>query len=546
MTPRRVLIPRIVFIASVVALLLFGLVMVYSASSIVAIAEYGNNSYFFGKQLMFVALGLVIAGVLAVLPYRAWTPLSAWGFWLVVMGLLLLTLLLGFVGLGARRWLNVGFTFQPGELAKIAVMLVCVFLFLEFHARGFSKSWLIRFLVAVLGPVALIALQPDLGTIIFALAGTLVMIWLGGMPRRLFFIAVSVLVVIGLIGISLEGFRQNRIASLLDPWADPLGSGYQAINSFFAFGDGGLFGVGLGNSHQKYYYLPLVENDFIFAVIGEELGMIGALGVVALFATLVFSGFFIARNAADAKGRMIAGTSTMLIGIQAFYNMLCVLGWAPITGKTLPFISAGGTSMLTSMFLVGMILWVSLHASERDPYARRRDDLVIHEGGKSKTRGGGRPAPAHGRSAPAGARAGAAARAGAGAVARTATVGRPPAAGKSAPAHSHSAPAAARAAAAGKPAGARKPASARAAAKPAVARAGAAPAFARSSARPSLPRPRREAEILSLSALRHDRSGLFANRAAPVRLNSPAVNRAAAPAANDRRPGKDQRRRAQQ
>jgi len=385
-TPHNALLPRIVFICTVSLLLLFGLVMVYSASSVVGMTEYaedGGSTYYFTKQLLFVGVGVLVAAALAMLPRETWNHWTAWLFWVVVVFLLVLTLVLGYTGLGAKRWFSImGVTFQPSELAKIAIMLVCVFLFAEYQEHGTSKNWFLRLFVAVGGPVLLIMLQPDLGTVIFALAGTVFMIWLGGLPGRWFWGCMAVLVVLGLLAVTVVDFRMERITSFLDPWGDELGSGYQVINSFLAFGDGGLTGVGLGNSHQKYYYLPEVQNDFIFAIIGEELGLLGALAVVVLFATLVFSGFFIARAAVDNTGRMTAGTASMLIGIQAFYNMLCVLGWAPITGKPLPFISAGGTSMLSTMILVGLILWVSFRSTEAQKYGSRRDKMVIHEGGR--------------------------------------------------------------------------------------------------------------------------------------------------------------------
>jgi cell division protein FtsW len=374
-------------IATTAALLLLGLVMVYSASTIIGITSFNDGAYYFKKQLIMVAAGLVVLVVAAVIPYHVWEhKVPAWCVWGVIVFLLILTLVLGNMGLGAKRWLDIaGFNLQPSEFAKIAMMLVVAGLVVHFHNNGSSNLLLGLMAMAIGVPVLLIMGQPDLGTTLVALVGVIAVFWFGEFPRKFILIGVGLLVVVGLLAITFTDFRQDRIDSLLDPWADPLDTGYQIINSFYAFSDGGIFGVGLGMSRQKFLYLPEAQNDFIFAIIGEELGLLGALAVVLLFLAFVIAALQVARNASGLFGRMVAGTAGTLIGFQAFLNMLCVVGWAPITGKPLPFVSAGGTSLIATLILVGLILAVSLRSNAPDPAAQRREQFLIIEGGSSRS-----------------------------------------------------------------------------------------------------------------------------------------------------------------
>jgi len=383
----KVMLARVIFIVTVVILLFFGLVMVYSASSIVALSETGDPSYYFKRQLVFVALGLALAIGLAFVHYRVPVGKASWLFWGIVVVLLVATLIYGATGLGAKRWFPIGsFTVQPSELVKIAFIFISVYLITRWHESGTSSKLLLQIACGLLVPAALILLQPDLGTILVALIGVLAIMWLGGLPKRLILLSFGAILLFGIIAVIVEPFRIARIMASLNPWADPLDSGYQAINSLYAFGEGGVTGVGLGQSHQKYLFIPEPQNDFVFAIIGEELGLIGAGLTVLLFLILIIAGFMIARHAADNQGRMIAGAATVLIGAQAFLNILCVIGVLPITGKPLPFFSAGGSSMISTMLLVGLILSVSFHTDARDAAVRRRDNLLILEGGAQQGR----------------------------------------------------------------------------------------------------------------------------------------------------------------
>ncbi|NLG10868.1 MAG: putative lipid II flippase FtsW [Coriobacteriaceae bacterium] len=382
-TPARIHGPRLMLIATVVILLAGGLVMIYSASSIVGLNEYGNSAHYFTRQLSLILAGLVALAIAAWIPYTAWESLLSWSVWAFLVVLLILTLVLGTEELGAKRWVTLfGQSFQPSEFAKIAILLVIASLVVRLREQRIDLSTFIKLMVAAIAvPILLIAVQKDLGTIVIAAFGIIAVFWFGEFPRLPIFIGIGLLVIIGASSIVFEGYRQARISAFIDPWSDPLGSGYQIINAFYAFSDGGLFGVGLGMSRQKFLYLPEAHNDFIFAIIGEELGLVGALAVVILFILFLFAAFRIARNAPDLLGRIIAGTSATLIGSQAFLNIACVVGLAPVTGKPLPFISYGGTSVVAALILVGLILSVSFHSNVPDSASRRRDQLLVLDGG---------------------------------------------------------------------------------------------------------------------------------------------------------------------
>lgn len=378
-----VLIPRIGFIACVVGLIIFGLVMLYSASSIYSYNLYGNYTEIFSKQLVFVAIGVVIVLAFAFVAYRARIifPLCIAAL-LVSVVLLLYVYFAGNDALGARRWIDLGFTsIQPSEFAKIFVMLVLAHLVDRCKNEGYSWGLIFMMTAACVIPLALIVIEPDLGTTIIAFVGILTVLWLGGVSKRVIGLLVLVVLVFGVIAIMSTGFRQARISSWLDPASDPLGDGYQLLNSYYAFGGGGIFGVGLGLSKQKFSWLPQSENDFIFAILGEELGLIGALTVMLLFVGLVVFALGIARNAPDALGAMIAGSSGVMIGAQAFLNMLCVVGALPTTGKPLPFFSAGGSAIITTMILVGLVVCVSMRSNAASVYDFRREQFTVVSGG---------------------------------------------------------------------------------------------------------------------------------------------------------------------
>jgi cell division protein FtsW len=386
--PARILGPRLLFILTTIALLIFGLVMVYSASFVEAFTNPNiqDGAYIFQRQLMLVGLGLVALTVAAALDYRVWNSPLAWVPWAIVVVLLALTLVMGNEELGGKRWFDLfGFNLQPSEFAKIALLLVVGMLLIKLHQSSDRIPIMGLMAGAIVVPILLILLQPDLGTTLIALAGIVAVAWFGELSMKPIAIAVGLIVLVGASAILFTDFRVDRIESWLDPWAYASDGGYQIINSFYAFADGGLTGVSLGMSHQKYLYLPQPHNDLIFPIIGEEFGLIGTASVVVLFVLFLYSAYRIARGANDLYGRVLVGASATLIGFQAFLNMLCMVNLLPMTGKPLPFFSAGGSSIIVTLILVGLILNVSLRSNPSNDAEKRRDDLLIIEGGRGAT-----------------------------------------------------------------------------------------------------------------------------------------------------------------
>lgn len=386
--PARILGPRLLFIASVVLLCALGLVMVYSASSIEAFDEFHDASYFFDRQVVFLALGVVACVVLALIPYSVWgRPPVFIALWVIACLMLLLTAFGGGVeALGAERSIVIaGFNLQPSEFAKIAVILAIASLISMLKNGELSFQHAFAFIaIAALVPIFLIYRQPDLGTAIILIVGLLSLMVLSGVSWKPIAIIIGIAVAYFVVVCILQPYHIDRIVAMFDPWLDPSGDGYQSIQSFYAFGSGGLFGTGLGLSRQKYLYLPEAHTDFIFAIIGEELGLVGTLFTVGLFAVFIFSGLRICRTAPDMLGCLFAGGLTVMIGFQACVNIAQTCGVAPVTGKALPLVSYGGSSLVATLMMVGIILSVSRCSRIGIAHERRRDDLVVLDGKKGR------------------------------------------------------------------------------------------------------------------------------------------------------------------
>ncbi len=381
--PADIMMPRIMLLLGVLALLLLGFVMVYSASSIEAIHEGNNAAGEVLKQVAFSGLGIIAVAIIwKFIPPKVWLGPFALIVWGLSFLLLLATMVAGTEGLGATRWLFIGpIGIQPSEFAKIALVLMGVRTMYRYRIEEIDlKTAAVHVAVFILVPLALIfKAQSDLGTTMICLVGLLAVLWLGEVPLRFIAGLFVVAVVFGLVGIFGSGYRSDRMI-FLDPWNDGeggYGTGYQLIHSFYAFAEGGLFGVGIGNSRERFLYLPEAETDFIFAIVGEELGLIGALAVIALFLVLLYAGLRIAKSAQTSLGSMLAGSFTVMIVFQAFLNIACVIGVFPTTGKPLPFLSSGGSSLIATFIMVGLILSVSKEAAEPSVHERRRDDLRI-------------------------------------------------------------------------------------------------------------------------------------------------------------------------
>ncbi len=384
--------PRILLLLCVLALTLMGLVMVFSASSISAIDSGMSANHYFVSQVIYVVVGIAIAWALwKVVPYRFWTSQAVWGIWLAAMALIVLTALFGDEYYGAKRWLSIGgFSLQPSEFVKIAMLLLAIRFMSQYQEGDASLGQsLVKAILFILIPLMVMyKAQSDLGTTLICLVGIYAVMWVGGVPMK--YMGLLALLAVGffIFAVVGSGYRSGRMV-FLDPWNDGeggYGSGYNIIRSYYAIAQGGLFGVGLGNSHEKFQYLFGSESDFIFAILSEELGMFGALVVIALFVGVLVAGIRLALTSDDPQGTMIAGGCTIMLVFQAFLNIGVVIGVLPTTGKPLPFISAGGSSMLASMIMIGLVLAVS-KGSESNVYEQRRDDLRIVQQERSSDAG---------------------------------------------------------------------------------------------------------------------------------------------------------------
>jgi cell division protein FtsW len=355
----------------VVVFNLLGLVMVMSASSVVALDEYGSSWYFVSRQAAWAALGTVALVVLAKLDYHRWRRHSG-AFVLVALALLAVVLPIGTGTNGATRWIGVGpLTFQPSELAKLALLVWVADLLARRAAHMHNPRATLRPVIVVLAAMAtLVMLEPNLGTTIVLAAIALTICYVGGAPlgplARWATFGIGAATALALAA----PYRRARVLAFLDPWADPMDKGYQNIQSMVGLAEGGFWGKGLGAGTAKWGFLPLAHSDFIFAVIGEELGLVGAAAVVGLFVLLAVVGIRIALHAPDRFGLLLAVGITSWFCIQAFVNIGAVIGILPITGVPLPFISAGGSSLVFGMAAAGLLLSVARQATDA-PKARR-------------------------------------------------------------------------------------------------------------------------------------------------------------------------------
>jgi len=382
--------PRLIMLLCVLGLTLLGFVMIYSASSISAMSEDISTASYLIDQLGFAVVGVIAMFVLwKIVPYRFWEGPAIWVIWGIAVALLLLTAVMGLSALGAQRWLRLGpISLQPSEFVKIAIVLMAAKLFSEFRMRlADPRTFIVQLIIFIIAPTGfLFATQSDLGTTAIIALGVLGVMWLGEVPLRTILIVIGCLVLFALGATVFSSYRGDRFL-YLNPWNDGengYGRGYQIIHSYYAFAEGGIFGTGLGNSREKYLYLPESETDFIYAIIGEELGLIGAVAVIIVWLVLLWAGMRIARAATDDFGAMISGALTIMLVFQAFLNIGCVIGVFPTTGKPLPFISSGGSSLIASFMMIGLILSVSEDTGGRSVYEGRRDDLRVVRGGRGE------------------------------------------------------------------------------------------------------------------------------------------------------------------
>jgi len=342
-------------IMTLALILMLGVVMVFSSSFLLSKDYYGNPSYLFLKQLSFVVVGSGLAFVVSKTKVTFWLKFGPM-IHLFFTFLVLLTFVdgLGSTVKGANRWVNFGFLgIQPGEFIKYTIALVAIPFFEEFD-KSTPKQIINRAIIMLL-PLLFLLLQPDFGTFSISFFVLLFIGFYSSFNRKYFYISSLVGLVCGGVTLVSQPYRVERLLTFLDPWKNPQGSGFQIIQSYMGFANGALFGKGLGNSHEKLFYLPEAHNDFIFSVIGEELGFVGVLVLVCLYAVLIYHGFRVGLEIDKKWPRLVVLSVTFTIGLQAMLNMGVVLGLLPTKGLNLPFISYGGSSLLSNLFALGIL-----------------------------------------------------------------------------------------------------------------------------------------------------------------------------------------------
>lgn len=394
--PARIMAPRLVFIVCLAALCSFGLLMVYSASSVEALQETGSSTYFLFRQSAFMAFGSLIIFAMCKLPFLSLDSYKfRWStaFWFFVVVSLAATFVIGAAAGGASRWLDFfGFNFQPSEFAKPVIIIFAAKLAEDYywnHAVD-SRSLLVSLAFAVGIPVLLVFMQPDLGSSVIILTTVLFIFVLAGMPVKLTLGIVGIAAAAGFAAIAAKPYRLARLMVALDPWKDAYGDGYQATLAIMAFASGGLFGRGIGGSTMKYNYLPEAHNDYILAIIGEELGLVGTLLFFAVYIVLVVAGFKIGSRSKDRYGQLIAYGCSSMLAVQFFVNVMGILSLTPMTGKPIPFISYGGSSIVSAMILAGLILRVSIESNQTTIHDVRRQSLSVVDrdrGGRATSSG---------------------------------------------------------------------------------------------------------------------------------------------------------------
>jgi cell division protein FtsW len=355
---------RIDFILLIVTLALVGvgIVMVYSTSAIMAGDRFQDPYYFLKKQALFAGVGCILMIFMLFFRYTILKPMA---YPILIVSILLLVAVLipgiGYRAGGAMRWLKIqSVSFQPSEFAKLGLIIFLAYFLTkkDEKIRSFSFGFLPTVLLSGL-VVVLVAKEPDLGAALFLSAMVFLLLFVSG--ARVIYLAGALLLTIPVAYTLLMnvGYRYKRLMSFIRPWEDPTGTSFQIIQSFLSFGSGGLFGLGLGEGRQKLFFLPAPHTDFIFSVIGEELGLVGAMVVVLLFFVFTVRGVQIGLSLDDRFGTYLALGVTLMISLQAVINMAVVLGLLPTKGLTLPFISYGGTSLVTNLVGVGILLHLS-------------------------------------------------------------------------------------------------------------------------------------------------------------------------------------------
>lgn len=382
--PARIMRPRLVFLSCLIAICMFGLLMIYSASSVESLQENGSSWFFLYRQAIFMFIGFVLFAMIGsrLLPWPLFRSKLVWGVWVGVLVLLIAVL---FVGQGAEewgasRWIDLGiFNLQPAEVAKPVIIVLTAKIFADYFEDGTidTRAFLIQMLIMLPFPLFLIFREPDLGTTIIIALTVFAIAILCGLPWRVVaFVAIAAFV-LGAAAIVTSPYRAKRFLAFLDPWSDPYDTGYQATLAIMAFASGGLFGRGIGNSTMKYHYLPEAHNDYILAIIGEELGFVGTAIFVLVFVAMIIAAFYICREAPTLHAQLLASGCTIILAVQFLINVFGILGVMPMTGKPLPFVSYGGSSIIASLVLAALIFRVSVESNVETAADRRRSGMAV-------------------------------------------------------------------------------------------------------------------------------------------------------------------------
>ncbi len=345
----------------VAGMAVFGCVMIYSASSYVGRVQYGDEFYFVNKQIIGAVIGLVAMAAMAFIPYKKLIPLK---IPLAALSLVLLVLVfvpgVGVTNYGATRWIGFGsFTIQPSEIAKYAFVLFAAAHFSKHYGASRTIKGVAPVLILGIAMCVLIIIEPNMSITMCVGLLMLAMVFSSGTNIKTFaFMLVPCIIAVPVL-IALEPYRLQRLSAFIDPWASPRDEGYQLIQSLYALGNGGWFGVGLFNSTQKYRFLPFAESDFILSVMGEELGFVGLVVFFAVCLFIIWRGIAIARRCRDPFGFLLAAGITLVYGIQVIVNAFVVSGSIPPTGLPLPLVSSGNTSLIITMASMGVLYNVS-------------------------------------------------------------------------------------------------------------------------------------------------------------------------------------------
>lgn len=336
-----------------------GIVMIFSASSTLAAKRFGDSYHFLNRQAIFACIGGCVLFMVSAIDYRFYKKF-VYLFLIISAGLLLATHFSGYshsAG-GAARWVRFpGFSVQPSEIARISMIMYLAYSLSgkQDRVQEFSIGFLPHAVVfCLLG--LLIITQPDFGSVVILGTLTWLMMFVGGVRLRHLVISMVPLIPMAIWAMLSESYRVKRLTAFMDPWKYQLNESYQLVHSLMAFGSGGIFGKGLGNGYQKLFYLPEPHTDFIFSVIGEELGLLGNLGITAVYFVIIWRGILIATRTKDTFGSLLAAGLTSAIGLQVCVNMCVALGLLPTKGLTLPFLSYGGSSLIMNMVAIGILI----------------------------------------------------------------------------------------------------------------------------------------------------------------------------------------------